>query len=147
MKLNCCWKALNGNKISLTITRLWYWIQIFLISLLDVFLMYWFWHIFFLFLEHGTNSIPDDCKEHETLVVYKRLFFTQFLYRHIYIYIILYIYIIYIIYIIYNNIKWWYNNIKHSGFQSKIIKKWIIQILPLKLRANQIKYQMNTLSL
>ena len=61
IKLNCCWKDLNRNKMSLTITCLWYWIDMFLISLLDVFLMYWFWHIF-LFLEHNTNSIPGDCK-------------------------------------------------------------------------------------
>ena len=33
--------------------------------------------MFLLFLEHITNSIPGNCKYHDTLVVCKRLFFKR----------------------------------------------------------------------
>ena len=83
------------------------------------FLIYCFWQIVLLFLEHSTNSIPNDCKYNEALVVDKRLFFKQLVFAprvehsvevtsvcklkvYVCIYIYIYIYIYILIYYIYH---------------------------------------------
>ena len=79
--------------------------------------MYCFWQIVLLFLEHSTNSIPNDCKYNEALVVDKRLFFKQLVFAprvehsvevtsvcklKVYVCIYIYIYIYILIYYIYH---------------------------------------------